>query len=130
MSESTVERRLALRHSSDDAHGITAARIRPGHSAQVIDVSAGGACVETSHRLLPGTSVELQIERADGRASMRGRVLRCSVIRVRAASMSYSGAIAFDRHLPWFSDDARSRESDVSRRPGFPDGVDATREVV
>jgi hypothetical protein len=40
-----------------EKHGIVSACVRPGYRARLIDVSAGGALIETSHRLLPGTSV-------------------------------------------------------------------------
>ena len=63
----------------------------------LIDVSAGGALIETSHRLLPGASVELQVERAPtaracaaGAALRRRRVCgrRGSVIAARSRSIA------------------------------------------
>ena len=103
MSRKHSERRGARRHGVDE-HGIVRARIRPGHQVTLIDLSPGGALVEADRRLLPGSAVELHIQSADRHASMRGRVLRCSVVRVRAESICYRGAIAFDRHLPWFAE--------------------------
>jgi hypothetical protein len=103
MSHKATERRKAPRHSAEQ-HGVARARIRPGHHVKVIDLSPVGAFVETDRRLLPGTSVDLHVQSDHRHATMRGRVVRCSVVRVRAASMCYRGAIAFDRHLPWFTD--------------------------
>ncbi len=105
MSSMQSERRCARRRGADE-HGIVRARIRPGHHVRLIDLSPGGALVEADRRLLPGTAVELYIEAQDRRATLRGCVLRCSVVRVRPASMCYRGAIVFDRHLPWFADAA------------------------
>lgn len=82
-------------------HGIRSLRIRGGHGAAVVDASAGGALVDTNHRLMPGSTVELQVEGDGQRTTVRGRVVRCAVIQVRAATVFYRGAIAFDRHLPW-----------------------------
>lgn len=96
------ERRKTRRRDATE-HGATA-RIRPGHQVQLIDLSSGGALVEADRRMLPGSAVELQLQTPDRQATMRGSVLRCSVVRVRPASMSYRGAIAFDRHLAWFGD--------------------------
>ena len=45
-----------------EQHRIIATRIRPGHLARIVDVSGGGALIETMYRLLPGTSVELHVE--------------------------------------------------------------------
>jgi len=73
---------------------------------QVIDLSSGGALVEADRRLLPGSAVELQLQAQDRQATMRGSVVRCFVVRVRPASISYRGAIAFDRQLAWFGDGA------------------------
>lgn len=102
MSDEVPDRRLMRRLEAFEEHRIVSACVRPGHRARLIDVSAGGALIETSHRLLPGTSVELQVETGAERASVRGQVLRCAVIRLRPTWVCYRGAIAFDRHLPWF----------------------------
>ena len=100
----SAERRSARRREAFEEHRIVSAQVRPGHRARLIDVSAGGALIETSHRLLPGASVELQVETGTDRANVRGRVLRCAVVRLRPTWVCYRGAIAFDRHLPWFVD--------------------------
>jgi len=105
MNRRPLERREARRRRADE-HGVVTARIRPGHQVTLIDLSPGGALVEAGRRLLPGSSVELHIQAADRHATMRGNVLRCSVVRVRPESMCYRGAIAFDRHLPWFAEPA------------------------
>lgn len=103
-----TERRGSVRHEGQDGHGIVSARVRPGHRAMVINVGAGGALIETGHRLLPGTSVDLLLERSHYRASIRGRVLRCTVVRVLPAAVCYRGAIRFDRSLPWFVEHERA----------------------
>src|SRR5471032_2072338 len=96
MRTGVPDRRGPRRLDAIQAHGI---------------VSAGGALIETSHRLLPGTSVELQVATGTERASIRGQVLRCAVVRVRPTWVCYRGAIAFDRHLPWFVEGARERNT-------------------
>jgi hypothetical protein len=105
MKDSSPDRRGARRLDAFEDHRIVSACVRPGHRARLIDVSSGGALIETNHRLLPGTSVELQVENGANRASVRGRVLRCAVVRVRPTWVCYRGAIAFDRDLPWFVDE-------------------------
>lgn len=107
MTNDTPDRRVMRRLEAFEEHRIVSASVRPGHRARLIDVSAAGALIETSHRLLPGTSVELQVETVSDRASVRGQVLRCAVVRVRPTWVCYRGAIAFDRHLPWFVDERR-----------------------
>jgi len=102
MNESADDRRRTPRHGRVEEHGIVSAKVRPGRDAAVVDVSAGGALLETAHRLLPGTAVELQLETSGGREIVRGRVLRCTVTSLRSTSVCYRGAVGFDRHLPWF----------------------------
>lgn len=103
LTRGTSNRRQAVRLVRFDDHRIVSVRIRPGHAAMVIDVSASGALLETAHRLLPGTTVDLHLETDSTRASLRARVVRCAVAAVRAASLSYRGAVTFDRHLPWLA---------------------------
>jgi len=123
------DRRLAARSTN---HDIVSARVRPGRQVAVIDISSGGALIETHHRLLPGTSVELHVEQSDRRITLRGRVLRCAVSRVQPSAVSYRGAIAFDRHLPWFvNEPARGYVVHTSEsRSGNAFRADATHDVL
>ncbi len=100
-----IERRLARRRQSVAEHGIVSARVRPGIDASVVDVSAAGALIETSHRLLPGSSVEICFDPDKRRPSVRGRVVRCAVAQLGPDQVCYRGAILFDQRLPWIADD-------------------------
>jgi hypothetical protein len=126
----TMERRRMRRHRHVDEHGIVAARVRPGHRARVIDVSAGGALIETSHRLLPGTVVELHVERGSEHTRVRGRVLRCAVVKVRPTWVCYRGAIGFERHLPWLLDEAGCPMRPNDARSAVPERAVSTPEVM
>jgi hypothetical protein len=101
-ARSDSDRRETHRLLDPTEHRVRMVRIRPGHDASLIDISAGGALLETHHRLLPGAIVELLMETDKHRTHIRGRVVRCAVVQVGAASMSYRGGIVFDAHLPWF----------------------------
>ncbi len=107
MTDRPPDRRGSRRRQTFEEHRISSTRVCPGDHARLVDVSAGGALVETSQRLLPGSSVELQVETGTERASVRGRVLRCAVVRVRPTWVCYRGAIAFDSYLPWFVEEPR-----------------------
>jgi hypothetical protein len=116
-----------------EPHGIRAVRIRPGHVAVLVNVSACGLLVETHRRLLPGTSVELQVDSDTRQTSVRGQVTRCAVAAVRATSIAYRGAVAFDRHLPWIAADAEPAASPADHRPMgplLPEREDVTRALV
>jgi hypothetical protein len=104
-----------LRRPAD--HGIVSARVRAGDDVEVVDVSAGGALIETGHRLLPGAAIELHLARANARTAVRGRVVRCAVAGLRAASICYRGAVRFDRHLPWYADGPRGSMWELREGP-------------
>ena len=131
MTDPADDRRRTRRHNRVEDHGIVSARVRPGREASVVDVSAGGALVETQHRLLPGTAVELYLETPQQRATVRGRVLRCAVARLRSSSVCYRGAISFDRHLPWFVADGAGYDVHVCEtRSGMARRAEATPDVL
>src|SRR5262245_49196012 len=128
MTYLTTDRRVTRRRSHE--HGIVRVRVRPGHLATVVDVSAGGVLVETEHRLLPGSSVELQLEREHHREKLRGRVVRCSVVPVRPEGVFYRGAPAFDRPLPRVSEDDWYDVPNVEKRSGTDFRAPDTRGLV
>jgi hypothetical protein len=94
-----IDRRGIPRCCLVEEHGILLARVRPGHRAAIVDVSARGALIETGHRVLPGAVVDLHVQRQASAASVRGRVLRCSVVCVRSSGVRYRAAIAFESEL-------------------------------
>src|SRR5215213_9646035 len=99
VSTDRSDRRESARHPSPAALGIISARVRPGHDVALVDLSPGGALIESSHRLLPGRVVELSLQTAARRINVSGQVLRCTVSAVHPARMSYRGALRFERHL-------------------------------
>lgn len=124
-----ADRRRARRRQAISDHGIVSARVRPGREASLLDVSAGGALVETTYRLLPGSSIELHVATSERRASVRGGVLRSAVVGVRAAGMCYRSAIGFDELLSWFVDGEAGGYGVPSAESACPCGVDATPET-
>ena len=116
-----ADRRLSARTSAVGELGISQARVRPGHEASVLDISAHGALIETALRLLPGRQVELQIERGAELTAIRGRVVRCRVSRVLASGVSYRGAIGFEQPLVWLAASA-NREYPVLTAPAVDRG--------
>ncbi len=95
-----AERRAAQRVSALDNAGLNQARLRPGRTARVIDLSSGGALIETDWRLLPGTRVELQLGWPVPRFRVAGRILRCHVALLDRERIRYRGALAFEECLP------------------------------
>lgn len=109
MMSQPLERRASPRRRTLQEHGVVSIRVRPGRlgcGVVLIDVCAAGALVESEHQLCPGTSIEVHMAADERCIAMRGRVLRCSVSRLRVSGVWYRSAIGFDRHHPWFIDHA------------------------
>jgi hypothetical protein len=92
-----VDRRLRARVAPEGPP--IGARIRPGYPADVLDISADGALVDTAHRLRPGTVVDLQVETPAYRAQVRARVVHARVSDLGADRVRYRGGLAFERAL-------------------------------
>ena len=102
---SVNERRRALRYGAP-VHGVSAARIRGGHAAAIVNLASGGACLETARRLLPGAHIDITLVRQDGSTSHGCRVLRCAIVRLTADTIAFRAAVQFNRSVPWFASSA------------------------
>jgi hypothetical protein len=72
----------------------------------------------------------LHMECESRQASVRGRVVRCAVVRVRPASVCYRGAVSFDRHLPWFPDASGYQVPSADAQASQPFRAGATPQVM
>jgi hypothetical protein len=97
----TIERRAWPRLDTATRQDMARGKLRPGRPAQIVDVSAGGALIETDWRLLPGTQVELQLGDPVALYHVKARILRCHVSRLAGDRIRYRGALIFDRQLPF-----------------------------
>jgi hypothetical protein len=77
------------------------ARLRPGRMAHIVDLSSGGALIETDWRLLPGMRVELQLGEPIPLFRVTGRILRCHVALLDRERIRYRGALVFEEQLPF-----------------------------
>jgi hypothetical protein len=100
----TSDRRAWPRMSTVTRAEMAIGRLRPGRAAQIVDVSSGGALIETDWRLLPGTRVELQVGAPVALYRVRGWVLRCQVARLDRERIRYRGAVAFEEQLSFGGD--------------------------
>jgi hypothetical protein len=65
----------------------------------VIDLSPGGALVEGSARLLPGTHADVHVVTREGRVLVRSRIVRAYVCHVAADAIRYRGGLAFEQSI-------------------------------
>lgn len=95
------ERRASDRMLARTMEGMERARLRPGRLAQILDLSTGGALIETDWRLLPGTRVEMQVGDPVPLFRVAGRILRCHVVLLDRDRVRYRGALKFEKPLPF-----------------------------
>src|SRR5947208_12758494 len=102
----TVERRAWPRVATGAWSDLARGKLKPGRPAQIVDVSAGGALIETDWRLLPGTRVDLQVGEPVALYNVKARILRCHVSRLDRERVRYRGALVFEERLPFGDSEA------------------------
>jgi hypothetical protein len=86
------------------AEDITRATLRPGCAVHVVDVSVGGALVQSERPLRPGARVYVQIVTKLQVFALVAHVLRCEVWTLDSPQgVTYRGALQFEERcdLPW-----------------------------
>jgi hypothetical protein len=101
MGTAVSERRAHERASGDWTQSAKAS-LRPGCPISIVNISRGGALIEGTQPMRPGTRVMLQIVTPSAAFGLSAVVVRCSV---RALSVDdgviYRGALRFDERRDW-----------------------------
>ena len=95
------ERRASGRVLAFMVEGMERARLRPGRSAHILNLSAGGALIESDCRLLPGTRVDMQVGDPVPLFRVAGRIVRCHVTLLDRDRIRYRAALKFEKPLPF-----------------------------
>jgi hypothetical protein len=91
-----LDRRVAARVLPEQTRWQSLALLRPGQEVILVNVSAGGALVESPTRLTPSARTEIQLF-GGSRCSVPGRLERCRVSRLEP--LRYEAAIVFEGTL-------------------------------
>ncbi|MGE3513181.1 MAG: PilZ domain-containing protein [Vicinamibacterales bacterium] len=98
-AQSVAERRAHRRHAAEEIPFVHKVRLKYGPAVTLIDLSIGGAQIQTSNvRLQPGSTLVLEISGSRGDVSVPARVLRCQLASLLPEPV-YRGALAFKREL-------------------------------
>ena len=81
-----------------------AARLSTGADVRLVDLSRGGARLETDRRMLPNSTIALKLLASDAQFVVTGRVVRSRVIRLAAGGLGYDVAVSFNEPLHHFSE--------------------------
>ena len=97
MTGGRVERRRHPRRLAADLTWLRAVQLRPGLEALLVDISPGGALVETATRLRPGMKTVLRLSTTDGELRAPGEFVRAWVTAILPdRGPIYRGAVRFD----------------------------------
>ena len=92
------DRRCAARAPAAHYGFATPAVLRPGVTVAVVELSTGGALVESTAPVRPGASTELGLDGVDGRRrAVPARVVRCWVTALDP--LRYRCAVRFEQVL-------------------------------
>ena len=98
----TVSERRAHERTEGRLGLIAKATLRPGHPILLVNISRGGALIEGSRPLRPGSRVMLQVSTSTGALGLSALVLRCGVQSLSVdEGVSYRGALRFDERRDW-----------------------------
>jgi uncharacterized protein DUF6982 len=97
VANKTAERRAHRRLTTSELSWLNHARIKYGPDVSLIDLSVGGAQIETtSYPPQPGSTVVIELAAGERTWPVPARVLRCHVASL-APHATYRGALAFNR---------------------------------
>jgi hypothetical protein len=92
------DRRRGARRPAGHFGFATPAVLRPGVSVAVVELSAGGALIESTAPVRPGATTELGLDGVDGqRRAVPARIVRCWVTALDP--LRYRSAVTFERLL-------------------------------
>jgi len=86
--------------------GVTSARVtlRPGRIATLVNLSAGGALVQSPRPLRPGAQVHVLLNTDRRACSVNAAVLRCTVSMIDEQGVIYRGALLFEHRCDLFGE--------------------------
>jgi hypothetical protein len=99
VGRSAAERRAHVRLNVSQVPFISEVRLKSGPAVTLIDVSSGGAQIDTSwFGLQPGSKVIIEMTGQKGKRAVPAQVLRCQLASVRPEPI-YRAALAFTRPI-------------------------------
>jgi hypothetical protein len=93
-----MERRTSPRLPPSAIPALKSISLSSGPEVVLINISRGGALLESDRRLRPSTKICLRLVTAEAVHQVWGRVLRSQVSRL-AGGLHYQSAVAFDQEL-------------------------------
>jgi len=101
---------------------ISQATLRPGCLVHVVDLSAGGALVQATRPLRPGSRLHFHLALRDRTFGLVAQVLRCTVWTLDLRKgLTYRGALQFEQRCEFFREHGSRIGSDIPAPLGTND---------
>ena len=97
--EKVIEKRSSPRLPPSTISNLKSVRLVAGPEVTLINISRGGALIETEAHLVPHSSVAIRLVAADAVFLLHGKVLRSRASSFQGSTLLYQSAIAFDKEL-------------------------------
>jgi hypothetical protein len=99
-SSSWDDRRSSIRQTLSELSWLNEIKLKYGPPVSLLDLSAGGAQIETtSYRLQPGSTIVMEVGAGSATFNVPSRVLRAHVSSIMPSATTYRAALAFKRPL-------------------------------
>ncbi len=111
------DRRASIRRTLSELSWLNQVRLKSGPIVSLLDLSSGGAHIETTnYRLQPGSTTFVEVAAGPAKFIMPSRVLRAHVSKILPSATTYRAALAFKRplDLPELTEAANQSESNLS----------------
>ena len=96
-------KRQWVRLNPENTPSLKGIALNQGSKARVVDISRGGALIETDARLGPQTKIRLKVLTEQGDVLVMGSVLRSSIKSLKGTPI-YESAIVFENPLTIFDE--------------------------
>jgi hypothetical protein len=93
------DRRAHRRQRAQELRWLRQARIGGGHSVSIVDLSAGGALIDSPIPLRPDSMLTLEIDGRGFNKAIQFRVVRCQIGSLQPGQTIYRGACEFTSHI-------------------------------
>ncbi len=96
------------------------ARLLAGPDIQLVNLSSGGALLESTSRILPGARICIRLAAADALFLLHGRVLQSRASALSGTGITYQCRVAFDEEFSLLADapdEALQQAEETERDP-------------
>jgi hypothetical protein len=94
--KNVVNRRQAHRFDASSISSLKSVHLGEGPEIKLINISMGGALIETQERMSPGSSVSLRVVTTEAVHLIEGRILRCNANTIGEGSV-FQSAVTFNK---------------------------------